>query len=212
MKQEILTLLQIYTDEIVNPSFEGVSNIRVQELANTIKGKEINCIPVPVIQHGFEKFEIIGDQTVYHAVIEAGLDKVLCIMVNDKHKTQIQAIEGIKEVEENNDEKINVNHEITEEIEEMEIEEMEIEEMKIEEMEIDNINEEGILVGICEEVKEEILTAAMFYNVEIDIAKMKELSDLNKKQLQAIASGFKIPVNQNKKALIEELEYKLLVF
>jgi hypothetical protein len=86
---DIGNLMHLYVDEIDPGQGTNVPSFPIAACAHLLinNGKR-NWIPVIVKEIGEDKYEVIGNSFIYAVAVEAGLDRVWCIIADDSNDTK----------------------------------------------------------------------------------------------------------------------------
>lgn len=97
MRQEIGALITLWIDELVYDTTTKANPKAVE----SIKKQERNWVPAMVVQTGAEEYKVIGNDAIVAAAVEAGVDKIWCIIVDESPESE----EAVKaQTEENHEE------------------------------------------------------------------------------------------------------------
>lgn len=86
---DVGNLMCLPVDEIEPGPQTDAHDYLIQEASNLLQASQRNWIPIIVKETGVDEYEVIANSFVYEAVLEAGLEKVWCIIADDSPDTAL---------------------------------------------------------------------------------------------------------------------------
>jgi hypothetical protein len=94
---DIGNLMNLYVDEIDPGQGTNATRFSISACANLLNNNgQRNWIPVIVKEISEDKYEVIGNSFIYAVAVEAGLDRVWCVIADDSKYTKelVQVLSG----------------------------------------------------------------------------------------------------------------------
>ena len=81
------SLMYLYLDEIQPGDITNIPSFLIKATASLLKKSERNWIPIIVKETGEDSYQVIGNSFIYVVAVQAGLEKVWCIIADDSENT-----------------------------------------------------------------------------------------------------------------------------